>query len=441
MPIASPQRYSIGVHTFSETLVIPQHRSDMGKGVPPPYLAAGFYSLPSGRLSGEDVCGTVFRFPGVKGQLIKTEYFGSGRAGNFWQVDNKFGNLDHRGVLCASATDFCVDGCAEIRTGPFAYPSWAPKPDPHGPDFKPYADGLCMEGAGHIAQRLRFYQIPGTAVRIISGVEAPKEQTGAAGIYDEWGSHLDSINIKSAHKGLHFQVSDSTANNIFVDSVITDGIVFASSGGMLSNVHVAGADRAVVFTYPCQATNIYAEAARIGTHITTGGVRINGLEMGPGTCWSRGVLIEGHYNHITGLHGNASADRNPPAACVEIANSALVGNNIQGTLGINGNETGVIFRGHRSKLVLQGDIGSKDPNATFLKVIGATTGNTFEIFAWMNGGILVDLADYAGGGGDIFNVKVNRTGGTIIRYTGGGAKYNLRPGTKIYINGDLQVTE
>lgn len=438
MPIANSRRYPIGVHTFQDTLVIPQHRGDMGQGVPPPYLAADAYSLPSGRLSGEDVCGTVFRFPGVKGQLIKTEYYGTGRAGNFWQIDNKFGNLDHRGVLCASATDFCVDGCAEIRGGPFGYPSWAPKPDPHGPDFKPYADGLCMEGAGNIAQRLRFYQIPGTAVRIIGGVEAPTEQTGAAGIYDEWGSHVDSINIKSAHKGLEFLVGDSTANNIFVDSVITDGIVFGSSGGMLSNVHVAGADRSVVFTYPCQATNIYAEAARIGTHIKANGVRINGLEMGPATCSWRGVLIEGYYNHITGLHGNVSPNASPPAACVEISQTALVGNNIQGTLGINGNETGVIFRGHRSKIILQGDIGSTDPSATFLKVVGATTGNAFEIFAWMNGGILVDLHDYVSGGGDVFNIKVNRTGGTVVRYPGGGTTYNLGSGTKVYINGDLQ---
>jgi hypothetical protein len=88
--------------------------------------------------------------------------------------------------------------------------------------------------------------------------------------------------------------------------------------------------------------------------------------------------------------------------------------------------------------VLQGDIGSTDPSATFLKVVGATTGNAFEIFAWMNGGILVDLHDYVSGGGDVFNIKVNRTGGTIVRYPGGGTKYNLGPGTKVYINGDLQ---
>jgi hypothetical protein len=410
----------------------------MGKGVPPPYRGGDAYSLPAGRLSGEDVCGTVFRFPGVKGQFIKTEYYGTGRAGNFWQIDNKFGNLDHRGVLCASATDFCVDGGAEIRVSPFGYPDWAPKPDPHGPDFQPYADGLCMEGAGNIARRLRFHQIPGTAIRIRNGAETPKEQTGVFGIYDEWGSHVDSINIKSAHKGMEFLVGDSTANNIFVDSVITDGIVFASSGGMLSNVHVAGADRGVVFTFPCQATNIYAEASRIGTHIQAGGVRINGLEMGPGTCSWRGVLIEGNYNQITGLSGAVSPNANERAACLEITSPTYAENYIQGRIGINGNETGIIFRGRLSKVVLQADIGSTDSSATLLKVVGATSGNTFEVFAWINGGILVDLAEYAGGGGDVFDIKVNRTNGTIVRYPGGGTKYNLRAGTRVYINGELQ---
>ena len=70
------------------------------------------------------------------------------------------------------------------------------------------------------------------------------------------------------------------------------------------------ADRAAVVTQPAEFHADYHEAARIGTDILPGadGTLIDDLNIGPGTCWQRGVKIRTHGSTISGLHGSVRAE-------------------------------------------------------------------------------------------------------------------------------------
>ena len=85
-------------------------------------------------------------------------------------------------------------------------------------------------------------------------------------------------------------------------------------------------NQSVGFSVSGRATPLL-EAARIGTNIMPGadGTRIDGLNIGPGTCWERGVKIKAHGCNITNLYGTVRAEtkEHPNSACVEIAPNLL----------------------------------------------------------------------------------------------------------------------
>ena len=435
-----------GVYDIDHTLVIPRQRilaresNKAERGVPAPYLAKQ-PSQPGGWLRGEDRFGTVLRFaPTVKGSLIQTEDYGTPRAGASWNDANTQGDKDLRANLCSMASDFTVDGRAELRPYPWGRPEGAPTPDLHGPDYPFKADGLCAQGSGFCGERLRFFQIPGTALRLKAG---RGKQGGTYGIYDSLVSELTDIFVMQALGGIVVEAADTKLHKIYVTNIVRDGLTISGPGTVVDVDHICGADRAVVVTQQAEFHTAYHEAARIGTHVLAGasGTRINGLNIGPATCWERGVKIEAHGCTIRGLHGMVQAESaaHPDIAGVEIS-AGLVNEVIDGALVVDGDGSeALILRGHRNKVDLKGG-WNKRTNATFVRVAEAITGTTIELRGAGDGGTVLDLSasglDRVDGKGNEFKIKWSGTAKRVV-YPGGGT-YNLAPGTQLWIDGRLQ---
>src|SRR5258708_38321649 len=113
------------------------------------------------------------------------------------------------------AGDFTIDGRAEIRAYPWDYTEWHKKPDPHGPDYPQRADGLTIEGNGFVGEQLRFFQIPGTAIRIKGG---RGKQAGAFGIYDNPNNTLDWICASPPLNGNVVETADSKLHAIYISA-------------------------------------------------------------------------------------------------------------------------------------------------------------------------------------------------------------------------------
>jgi hypothetical protein len=417
------------VREFTEPIVIP--RLSPTVAVPPPFQATQA-SRPAAVLAGSDKFGTVFRFaPTITGQLIKTEGFGSGKVGGSWNNGNTDGDTSLKAVLCPSAHDFSVDGQAQLGNHPHGTTG------EHGVDSPRRADGLCSQGAGFIGEHLRFFQIPGTAIVLKSGGGT---QSGAMGIYDWETTRLDDISILNCVAGIDCDVGDARLSRISIAGVAKDGIVVGGPGTYMDDCHVWGATRAAVIKAETIASNCYFEAARIGTHIlpTAPNTDINGLNIGPATCWERGVLIESDdvvINRLTGAVavGAVGVEIHPYRANVKVS----------GRLGFQGKSTGILLAGHNNQVDLIGSTNTE--GATFVKLVKndalAATQLDVRIRGYLGAGVALDLSesglDKANGQGNQFDVKCNGLGTPII-YPGGGKKYNLAPGNLVWLNGVLQ---
>ncbi len=430
-----------GIYECNRTLVIPRQR--LGVLAPAPYLGTQ-PSTPGGILRGQDQFGTVLRFgPGVTGQLIKTELYGERQPGN--SANSKsLGSGAVKSNLSASACDLTIDGGAEIRAYPWSYPKWAPKPDPHGPDFPVRADGLCTDSDGFVGEHLRFFQIPGTALVV---------KSYPAGAISPFGSAFPILNyiyVTGAVNGVNVQATDAKLSHVYITGIIKDGLIVSGPGTYIENDHVWGADRAAVFTAPVFARDCYHEAARIGTDIMGGadGTRIDGLHIGPGTCWERGLRIGAHGCTIANLNGTVlvESQEHPDSAGVEIMPN-LLHEVVTGSLVIGADAKtpdatakGLILRGNRQKIDLKG--GWNSPcKATFVRVEGTVTGSTVEIRGTGDGGTVLDLSasnlNKVDGAGNEFKIKWGGSANRVI-YPGGGNVYNLAPGTQLWIDGQLQ---
>ena len=439
-----------GVYDYDRTLVIPRQRiiprerNKAETGVPAPYGGKAV-SQPGGWLRGEDRFGTVLRFaPNVRGSLIQTEDFGEGRVGGYWNDGNTQGDTNLRANLCSMATDFTVDGRAEIRAYPWSYTEWAKKPDPHGPDFPVRADGLLVQGNGFVGERLRFYQIPGTALRLKT---CRSEQAGPFGIYDHFNDELNWVWVSHAVNGIVVEAGDAKLHAIYISGIIRDGLTMSGPGSVVELDHICGADRAAVVTQPAEFHTVYHEAARIGTDIMPGadGTRIDDINIGPGTCWQRGIKIQANGCTVNGLHGTVKAEspEQPDIAGVEIM-PRLLNQVITGELVVDGDgSTALILRGHRGKIDLKGG-WNKRVNATFVRVAEAVTGSTVELRGGGDGGTVLDLSasnlDRVDGQGNEFKIKWSGNAKRVI-YPGGGTIYNLAVGTQLWIDGRLQSAE
>ena len=439
-----------GVYDISRTIIIPRQRklsresNKAETGVPAPYMAKQV-SQPGGWLRGENQFGTVLRFaPTVKGALIQTEDYGTSRPGAYWNDGNTQSDTNLRANLSAMASDFTVDGRAEIRPYPWSRPEWAAKPDLNGPDCPQRANGLSVQGSGFRGERLRFFQIPGTAILLKPG---RGKHGGTFGIYDNLSNELNDIWVSQAINGIVVEAADTKLRAIYMTGIVRDGLTISGPGSVVDGDHVYGADRSVVITQEAEFHAAYHEAARIGTHIisTATGTRIDGLNIGPGTCWERGVKLEAHGCTIKGLHGTVLAEsaEPPDIAGVEIA-PGLVHEAVDGALSINGDGSeGLILRGHRNKVELKGG-WNKPTKATFIRVAEAITATTIEVRGSGNEGTVLDLSktgrDTVDGLGNEFKIRWSGTAERVI-YPGGGAKYNLAPGTQLWIDGKLQSAD
>src|SRR5262249_35390114 len=151
---------------------------------------------------------------------------------------------------------------------------------------------------------------------------------------------------------------DSKLRSIYISGIAHDGLTMNGAGSVVEGDHVCGADRAVVVTAPAEFHTVYHEAARIGTDILPGadGTLIDGLNIGPGTCWHRGVKIQANGCTVNDIHGTVRAEStdHPDIAGVEIM-PRLLNEVIRGALVIDGDGSeGVILRGHRNKIDLKG---------------------------------------------------------------------------------------
>ena len=232
--------YPVGVFDFSKTIVIPRQRAlvrgaDKVGGVPAPFLATQ-PSWPAGSLRGTDPFGTVFCFaPTVAGQLIKTAGYGEGYVGGVWNNNNSGGDKNLRSFLCGYASDFTVDGQAQLRTYPFGAGKEYPKPDVHGRDHPRRADGLCAEGNGFRAERLRFFQIPGTALVVKSGRGA---LASAVGIYDSQLTEIRDIFVSLAINGVDVEIGDAKVSHIYATGIAKDGLIIGGSGTVVEGDHI-----------------------------------------------------------------------------------------------------------------------------------------------------------------------------------------------------------
>ena len=166
---------------------------------------------------------TVLRFsPDIKGCLIKTEGFGEGHVGSSWNHNNTLGDPGSPGQFVlqrqrfhgrwpgrtAAALPICL-----LRLASQTRPSWS--------RHSAARRWPVHDGAGFSAERLRFFQIPGTAL-IVKGGRG--EQAGASGIYDAQPTELRDIVVSGAINGIVVNAGDSKLSHIYVFNVAKDGV-------------------------------------------------------------------------------------------------------------------------------------------------------------------------------------------------------------------------
>lgn len=431
----------VGITEISTRIVIKQHRSDMGAGVPPSYGASS-NSLPGEYLHGEDTGGTVIVCdPSMTGPLIQTEFFDDtddGIAGNAWNDDNTAGNTALRANLCAAASDFTLDGQAQIRNYPYTYIS--SPPDLHGPDLPYRADGLCVMGMGFVGARLRFFQIPGSCIRLYQCSTNGGGQAGAFGIYDAPPPALYSIWMESAMYGCVNNSGDTTLFDLQGGGFVKDGIVMNGSGSRLIDSHIDGADRSLVCTLPCEIRDCYMEAARIGTDVegTAYNTQISGMNIGPGTCTYRGVRIGAHGTMMSGLFGTVGGGSDVAGAEVL---TGIVHWKCWGSLSLSGTTSkGLIQRGSRGSTDLGGGWNTTLSSAVMVSVAENTFGCESTVRAAISGGCLFDLSattlNSVNGKGNVYNALCDLSNGAVaFKYPTGSNTFNLAPGNKVVLNG------
>lgn len=441
MPTYAQRFYGEGVHEITSTLVIPQKHTGMGLVKIPPPLTTTSDSLPSGHIFGKDWASSVLLFDNsITDYFIKTEYYGTDAAGRFWNNNNLGGNTFQRTSLAGSMANIAVIGKAQLHAYPYSYNTTPP--DIYGPDFIFKSDGLCIQAPGFRGNYLRFSQIPGTAIRL---KQATGTQDGNYNAYDSDFSMMDWIKINSSMYGIVDETTDGKWDHIFISGVVKDGFTGGNSTN-LTNSHIYGADRSLVCAGKLEGENLYCEAARIGTHVTSQafGTKIRGLNIGPGTCTSRGILVDTHGVEITGINNIVRAEdaTYPDVAGLELSSGVLNGV-FQGALEINGTSTGFKIRGHRHRINMDGGAWGTSANGRLVEVLEASTRCDIDIKGNIVGGVALDLTssnlNNINGKGNKFNIRVDCTGGAIpIKYPGGGSVYNLAPGNELFIDGVLQ---
>lgn len=364
------QKLVDGVQNVTATIVVAQQS---GTATPGPWQLSDA-SQPqrhAGSIGGKSKFETVLVFDkSIKGQLIKTEGFGSVQVGNWWNQNNTAGDKTLKSVLCAHVHDFTVDGRAEFRPYPYSYnQSWSP-PDVHGPDMPVRAHGLAMQGAGNCAEHLRFFNVPGTAIIMRPGTG---DQAAFLGTWDATPTTADDIEINQAINGIDCNVGDSKLSRLWVSNVAHEGLTLDISGGYLSVDHVCGADIACHVLSELHARQCYHESARIGTLVDAGahGCEFDSLNIGPGTCREAGLVLKSNGNTVRVFGGVGDQNKDHPSAVgVDCSGN---GNRLTGNLTIQKGDVGAVLSGNAGTL----DLRTFQPNG------GTAIRTTKPINGWM----------------------------------------------------------
>lgn len=417
-----------GVHELTQPVVLSQRVGSLAFSTPlqtDPKIKAA----PCAELIGAGPAVTVLRFPkGTTGKPLISN------AGLGTAIDAFFSNSKGNTCFCPTVSNLAVDGQAGLHNEPYYRNS---TPDLYGPDFVPTADGVSLQGTGIRGEHLRLFQIPGTALVMRGGGGGNYGQFCA---YDYATSRASDVEILNCYAGIDDSVGDSRAERIAIAGVAKDGVVASGPGTYLDDIHVWGADRGAVFSTQIIGTNLYLEASRIGLHVLyhSDGSEVDGLNIGPGTCWERGALIESDEVAISRLKGTVRTD----TVGVEIK-PYRANVSIQGRLGFSGPAIGILLAGHNNCADLSAS--SEIKGTTFVKVVQVAdslpTKIDVRVRGFLGAGVALDLSesglDKAGGQGNKFDVKCNGNGTPVI-YPGGGTKYNLAEGNTVLIDDEVQ---
>ena len=409
-----------GVRELSEPIVLPRQTLK----VPPPFMASGMIS-PAGELGGVSPTQTILRFaPTIKGPLVASEGFGDAKLGAWWNDGAAFTCFVPR------VHDLTIDGRGELHPHPYVN-AMGGQPDKTGPDAVPRGDGVCLAGTGAIAERLRLFQVQGTALVVCGAPIAG--QSGQFGLYDEAVSRIDDVSILQCINGIDCNAGDARISRVSISQVAKDGLVVSGPGTYVSDAHVWGADRSVVFGCEVHASAIYAEAARIGCHLLPSayGTTITGLNIGPATCWSRGVLVAAHNVQISRLVGRVRGKGAVGYEQAATTNEAQTSGRIDAADGA----TAFVVSGNRHTLHVASDLVG---GATAAKVVGELVGCRIELVGWGDvGNVALDLSEAKLGVGNAIEVRFSG-GATRVIYPGGGSKYNLPLGNQLTVDGVVQ---
>lgn len=336
-----------------ETLVIPRQSAEVVTPGPWQMADKSQPQRPGGHLIGKGITQTVLVFdPSITGQLIKTEGYGDGKVGRYWNQNNTDGDKSLRSTLSSIARDFTVDGRAEFRPYPMGPAVGWPQPpakDLHGQDMPWRADGLCMQGSGNRAEHLRFKNIAGTALIMRPGVGT---QAGFFGLWDDNYPIIDDINVKQAINGVDISLVDAKISRLIVENVAKEGAILDLNGGYLNTDHICGADVGCRVKSEINASNCYHESARIGTLIEpqAHGCEFDGLNIGPGTCTQYGIQAFSSGNRIK-FRGTVG---NPNGKHAQVVGLYSTGDNntYDGGFRVENGDVGVRLEGNAGELKL-----------------------------------------------------------------------------------------
>jgi len=417
---ATAQAIGVGVKDYAKPLVVKRQVPDKAYRVPAPWLAdETAFTVTADTLKGNSAANTILRFaPTIKGPLVSSEQFGDPKFSAWW---NNGATLT---CFCPHVHDLAVDGRGQLHPHPYVRNS---TPDIYGPDAPTRGDGICLQGTGALAERLRLFQIQGTAL-VVRGAPIAG-QSGQFGLYDEAVARINDVSVLQCINGIDCNAGDARISRVSVSQVAHDGLTVSGPGTYVSDAHVWGADRSVVFGCEVHADKIYAEAARIGLHVLPGAANttIRGLNIGPSTCSSRGALIEAFGVQVDQLSGTISGAQ---AVGCELGDGAAECYVAGRVLAYNG-ATAFVVRGHHHTLRVTSQLAGA--GSTAVKLLGPVSGTTIEVVAWGAAETTVlDLSQAQLGSDNEFRIRAY---GAAQRVAYPGADNNLPTGNQLTIDG------
>jgi hypothetical protein len=319
---------------------------------------------------------------------------------------------------------FSIDGQADIHNDPYVYHvKETPGQAFNGKDMPFRADGLKVDASDAFVSQIRVKQMPGKGISI-SGYQA----------HGEWLFADHTIG------GIVLTSNDGHFSHVFNEHTVGDGITYKAGGLVVDDAHSWGCDVAGRIERACKITRAYHEAARIGTHIADNcdGTSIDGLNVGPATCFEHCVLLDCGSVTLKNITGcvRIQTPEHPKSVGIEIAFPWLMKCVIEGDLPIDYNSRPATIPGtdKTDALILRGNLhdvnlagGWNIPtDSTHCRMLGDCNGNVLRFPVKADGGCVLDVTQMTGKGNSI---RIDTLGSvTPVRGT-------LPSGNELIVNG------